>query len=232
MRLRYLSLALLALPVAAFSAEPVEKQNVVSFSVDVEKEISHDLLKASLFTQIEKKDLVTANNEVSNNINRAFDILKAYPDVILRDNSRSSQVRYDDKGKQNGWIARGQIVLQSENPDSLSKVINVLNGILAIDYMDSQVSSAAISQVEDEMMQQALEKLAHKAKLIQQSLGAKGYKIVDLNIRTPMEGGYVVGRPYVAMAKMASPTTSDVQLNNGKANIHTSIEAKIQLIQE
>ncbi|MFZ7197930.1 SIMPL domain-containing protein [Avibacterium avium] len=232
MRLGYLSLVLLALPLTAFSAESVEKQNIVSFSVEVEQEISHDLLKATLFTQAENKDLVAANNEVSKKINRAFEILKAYPDVELRDNSRSTQIRYDDKGKQNGWVARGQLALQSKNSESLSKAITELNGILAIEYVDSEVSSAAISQVEDEMMQQALTRLNRKATLIQQSLGAKGYQIVNLNIRTPMESGRFVARPYAAMAKMASPASSEVQLSNGKANVRASIEAKIQLIQE
>ncbi|WP_267240226.1 hypothetical protein [Avibacterium paragallinarum] len=39
MRLGYLSLVLLALPLTAFSAESVEKQNIVSFSVEVEQDI-------------------------------------------------------------------------------------------------------------------------------------------------------------------------------------------------
>lgn len=226
MRLGYLSLVLLALPLTAFSAQTVEDQsNMVSFSVDVEQEVANDLLKGTLFTQAENKDLATANNEVSKKINQAFAILKAYPDVELRDNSRSTQIRYDDKGKRNGWIARGQLVLQSKNSESLSKVMSALNGILAIEYVDSEVSSAALSQVEDEMMTKALVRLNRKATLIQQSLGAKGYKIVALSIRTPMESGRFVARPYATMAK-------EVQLGDGKANVRASIEAKIQLIQE
>ncbi len=231
MRLKQLTFALMALPLSAL-ATPVSNNNVINFDVEVEKEIAHDLLQATLFIQAENKDLVLANKEINGKINRAFEILKAYPDVELRDNSRSTRVRYNGEGKQNGWIARGQLMLQSKNNETLSKAISELNGLLAIEYVNSQVSSDAINRIEDEMMQQALTQLNRKATLIQQSLGAKGYKIVELNIRTPMESGRFVARPY-AMAKMASSMSNDeVQLGNGKANVRASIEAKIQLVQE
>lgn len=232
MRLKQLTFALMALPLSLSTYAAENTHNIVSFSVDVEKELSHDLLQVTLFTQAENKDLALANKEVSNKINQAFEILKSYPDVELSDNSRSTQVRYNSDGKQNGWIARAQLVLQSKNNEALSNAMTKLNGILAIEYVNSQVSSTAINRVEDEMTKQALEQLNRKANLIQQSLGAKGYKIVELNIRTPMESGRFVARPY-AMAKMASSMSNDeVQLGNGKANVRASIEAKIQLVQE
>ncbi|MFZ7235752.1 SIMPL domain-containing protein [Avibacterium gallinarum] len=231
MRLKQLTFALMALPLSAL-ATPVSNNNVINFDVEVEKEIAHDLLQATLFIQAENNDLALANKEINGKINRAFEILKAYPDVELRDNSRSTRVRYNGEGKQNGWIARGQLMLQSKNNEALSKAISELNGLLAIEYVNSQVSSDAINRIEDEMMQQALTQLNRKATLIQQSLGAKGYKIVELNIRTPMESGRFVARPY-AMAKMASSMSNDeVQLGNGKANVRASIEVKIQLVQE
>ena len=45
MKLKALSLALLALPIASFAAEPVSHQSTdVSFSVEAEKEVERDLL--------------------------------------------------------------------------------------------------------------------------------------------------------------------------------------------
>ncbi|MEE3609590.1 SIMPL domain-containing protein [Avibacterium paragallinarum] len=232
MRLKHFTFALLALPLFA-QATPTTADNQIAFDVEVEKEVSHDLLQATLFIQAENKDLALANKEVNRKINQAFSILKGYSDVELRDDSRSTQVRYNKDGKQDGWIARGRLVLQSKNVEALSKVISKLNGILAIEYVNSQVSSTAINQLEEEMMQQALAQVERKAQLIQQSLHAKGYKIVELIIRTPAESGRFVARPYAVMAKMASPEMSDqMQLGTGKANVRASINAKIQLIQE
>lgn len=52
MKLKALSLALLALPITSFATEPVSHQPTdVSFSVEAEKEVERDLLQVSLFTK-------------------------------------------------------------------------------------------------------------------------------------------------------------------------------------
>ncbi|MFQ9122132.1 MAG: hypothetical protein ACLR5N_06595 [Haemophilus parainfluenzae] len=52
MKLKALSLALLALPIASFAEEPVPHHPTdVSFSVEAEKEVERDLLQVSLFTK-------------------------------------------------------------------------------------------------------------------------------------------------------------------------------------
>lgn len=229
MKLKQLIWILAIMPLSIF-ATPVAKDNIVTFEIAVEKEVLHDLLQATLFVQAEDKELTLVNKKVNTKINQALEILKNYPDVEIRDNLRNTQIRYNDDKKQNGWIGRGQLFLQSKNNESLSKAINALDGILAIEYTNSQVSSNTLTHIEDEMMQQAFHQLEHKAKFIQQSLGANNYKIVELTIRTPNENGHFIARPYAAMAR--ANTEDSVQLEGGKTNVRASIEAKIQLIQE
>lgn len=231
MRLKQFTFLFLALPFSVF-ASSLTNENTINFDVSVEKDIAHDLLQVTLFTQVENKDLTLVNKEVNSKINQALEVLKNYPDVELRDNSRSTSVRYGKDGKQNGWVTRGQLLLESKNSESLSKVMNALEGILAIEYASSRISSSAIKSIEDEMIQQALKQVEHKAKLFQQSFGVKDYKIVELNVRTPMESGPTVFRAYAAQEKSFSSVYDEIPLTNGKANVKVSIDARIQLIQE
>ena len=54
MKLKALSLALLALPIASFAAEPVPNYPAdVTFTVEAEKDVELDLLQVSLFYQAE-----------------------------------------------------------------------------------------------------------------------------------------------------------------------------------
>ncbi|PJG82335.1 SIMPL domain-containing protein [Caviibacterium pharyngocola] len=231
MKLKHIVLAVLAFPLVA-TAQPANTDTVISFGTEVEKEVAHDLLQVTLFTQTENADLQQASKEVNEKINRALALVKTQPVVQVKDNTRSTYVRYNPSGKQNGWVARGQLVLQSTDNDILSKMINELSGILAIEYVNSSVSAATLSNLEDEMMQTALKQVERKAQLIQQSLQAKSYKILDLTINSPREDGHFAPRAY-AMAKSKSfDEDGDMQLGNGKSNVKTRIDARIELVKE
>ena len=77
MKLKALSLALLALPIASFAAEPVSHQPTdVSFSVEAEKEVERDLLQVSLFYQAEGNDLSALNKTMAEKMNKAIELAK------------------------------------------------------------------------------------------------------------------------------------------------------------
>ena len=103
MKLKALSLALVALPITSFATEPVSHQPTdVSFSVEAEKEVERDLLQVSLFYQAEGNDLSALNKTMAEKMNKAIDLAKAQSAVEIKDNSRNTWIRYDNKGKQQG----------------------------------------------------------------------------------------------------------------------------------
>ena len=84
MKLKSLSLALLALPIASFAAEPVSYQSTdVSFSVEAEKEVERDLLQVSLFYQAEGNDLSALNKTMAEKMNKAIELAKAQSAVEI-----------------------------------------------------------------------------------------------------------------------------------------------------
>ena len=81
MKLKALSLALLALPIASFAAEP--ESTDVSFSVEAEKEVERDLLQVSLFYQAEGNDLSALNKTMAEKMNKAIELAKAQSAVEI-----------------------------------------------------------------------------------------------------------------------------------------------------
>ena len=236
MKLKALSLALLALPITSFAAEPVSHQPTdVSFSVEAEKDVELDLLQVSLFYQAEGNNLSALNKTMAEKMSKAIELAKAQSSVEITDNSRNTMVRYDNKGKQQGWIARAELTLESKDSQALSTLVNELDGILAIAQVNASVSREKLSSLENELTKEALAKLKDKAVLIQESLQVKGYRIQNLEISSANDS-VAYFRPYVA-AEFASKSLyssekDETYTQSGKEKIKVSVNARIALLKE
>lgn len=208
-----------------------ENDNVISFNTQVSQSVDHNLWEAKLFIQEDNKDLQTATTAVNKNLDKALEIIKKNNEIEIKSTTINTRVRYNEDNQQEGWIVNGEIVLKSKNNIALSKVLNSLNGIVAIESINSEVSDAALAALEDSMTEKALKQFEHKAKVIQNTMHAKNYKIISLNLSTPMDRY----RPYQLM-RMASESpaaeNSTTVLGQQKTTINARVDAKIQLINE
>ena len=236
MKLNALALALLALPITSFAAEPVPHQPTdVSFSVEAEREVERDLLQVSLFYQAEGNDLSALNKTMTEKMNKAIELAKAQSAVEIKDNSRNTWIRYDNKGKQQGWIARAELTLESKDSQALSTVVHELDGVLAIDRVSASVSREKLSSLENELTKEALAKVKDKALLIQESLQMKGYTIQNLEISSPKDS--TDDYPIYAAAELSSKSLyssgkDETYTQSGKEKIKVSVNARIALLKE
>ena len=236
MKLKALSLALLALPIASFAAEPVSHQSTdVSFSVEAEKEVERDLFRVSLFYQAEGNDLSALNKTMAEKMNKAIELTKAQSAVEIKDNSRNTWIRYNDKGKQQGWTARAELTLESKDSQALSTLVHELDGVLAIDSVSASVSREKLSSLENELTKEALTKFKDKALLLQESLQMKGYTIQNLEISSPNDS--TNDYPIYAAAELSSKSLyssekDETYTQSGKEKIKVSVNARIALLKE
>ena len=238
MKLKHFALVLLPLSMALAanaetkSADETEK-NVISFSTEVTKDVDYDVMEVTLFVKEENKNLKELNQTINQKVNAALEVLKKQSAVEVKKNTRSTQVRYDSKGKQSGWIERADLVLESKDFVVLSQVISDLNDTFAITDVVQKLSKEAAVKFEDEMIKSALAKFQHKAQLIQTSLNAKGYEVVNLNLDSRNEMPYFDRRmmPVAKMNSFSSEAADEVSLdNNGKAELKASVSAQIKLL--
>ena len=238
MKLKHFALVLLPLSMALAAnaetkyADETEK-NVISFSTEVTKDVDYDVMEVTLFVKEENKNLKELNQTINQKVNAALEVLKKQSAVEVKKNTRSTQVRYDSKGKQSGWIERADLVLESKDFVVLSQVISDLNDTFAITDVVQKLSKEAAVKFEDEMIKSALAQFQHKAQLIQTSLNAKGYEVVNLNLDSRNEMPYFDRRmmPVAKMNSFSSEAADEVNLdNNGKAELKASVSAQIYLL--
>lgn len=236
MKLKALSLALLALPITSFAAEPVSHQPTdVSFSVEAEREVERDLLQVSLFYQAEGNDLSALNKTMAEKMNKAIELAKAQSAVEIKDNSRNTWIRYDNKGKQQGWIARAELTLESKDSQALSTLVHELDGVLAIDRVSASVSREKLNSLEKELTKEALAKVKDKALLLQESLQMKGYIIQSLDVSSAKDS--TNDYPIYAAAELSSKSLyssgkNETYTQSGKEKIKVSVNARIALLKE
>ena len=238
MKLKHFALVLLPLSMALAanaetkSADETEK-NVISFSTEVTKDVDYDVMEVTLFVKEENKNLKELNQTINQKVNAALEVLKKQSAVEVKKNTRSTQVRYDSKGKQSGWIERADLVLESKDFVVLSQVISDLNDTFAITDVVQKLSKEAAVKFEDEMIKDVLAQFQHKAQLIQTSLNAKGYEVVNLNLDSRNEMPYFDRRmmPVAKMNSFSSEAADEVNLdNNGKVELKASVSAQIHLL--
>ncbi|WP_044469962.1 SIMPL domain-containing protein [Mannheimia massilioguelmaensis] len=209
-------------------------KDVISFSAEVEKEVTRDVLQVSFYLHEEGKSLKDLNIQVAEKLNKALALIKKKNNIEIRSNNRQTQVHYNDKSQKNGWVETAELVVQSKDFDQLSQLIDEVSDFLAINHINAILSKEALADLEDEMVKLALTKFQHKAELIQQSLQAKSYHIVEMNVANVDDRYHA---PYGAnMMSMrmatAAPESEPVQLESGKTLIKAVVEGKIQLIKE
>lgn len=238
MKLKHFALLLLPLSMALTAnaeTKPTDdlEKTVISFSTEVTKEVDYDVMEVTLFIKDENKNLKELNQTINQKANAALEVIKKQSAVEIKKNTRSTQVRYDSKGKQSGWIERADLVLESKDFVALSQVISDLNDTFAIADVVHKLSKEATAKFEDEMIKDVLAQFQHKAQLIQTSLNAKGYEVVNLNLDSKNEIPYLYeGMKSVPKMKSFSSVVADeVNLdNNGKVELKASVSAQIHLL--
>ena len=127
MKLKHFALLLLPLSMALTAnaeTKPTDdlEKTVISFSTEVTKEVDYDVMEVTLFIKDENKNLKELNQTINQKANAALEVIKKQSAVEIKKNTRSTQVRYDSKGKQSGWIERADLVLESKDFVALSQL--------------------------------------------------------------------------------------------------------------
>ena len=168
-------------------------------------------------------------------MNKAIELTKAQSAVEIKDNSRNTWIRYNDKGKQQGWTARAELTLESKDSQALSTVVHELDGVLAINGVSASVSREKLSSLENELTKEALAKFKDKALLLQESLQMKGYTIQNLEISSPNDS--TNDYPIYAAAELSSKSLyssekDETYTQSGQEKIKVSVNARIALLKE
>lgn len=233
----FLTILPLAVATAVTSAETntvehKDKPASFNFSTEVSRTVEKDVMQASVYSQKSGKSLPELKKFVSENLNRVLAEAKKYPSIEVQAEGVTNHVNYNNKGNIEGWDTTGSIYLKSKDFDAMAAVLENLGKDVAIRYIDFSVSPEKMASLEDEMTLEIISKFQHKADVIQKALGARKYKLSNINIQTPNGGGrqfYEHRAMYdVASSMVQSKAMGEIPLEAGKTTISASASGSVE----
>ncbi len=219
-------IALLLLPPAVL-ADSAAIEDQVSFQVEAGQEVANDRVVAVLSTTAEGGKPARLAEDINAAMSWALQQARASDKVSSRSGSYQTFPVYD-KGKIVRWRARQELQLESRDVEQLSGLVGTLQSRLQVQSIQFSVSPDTRRKVEDTLIEQALAAFQARADIIRKSLGAKGYRLLDINIHSAGRG------PVPLRAEMATSRVNraSVQpaLEQGTSRVTVQASGKIRLL--
>lgn len=199
----------------------------IHLSVSAQQEVENDILTAVLSARQEGEALPALADAVNRTIKQAVKRSKQVSDVRVSTLAYQTHPRYQ-KQRLIGWQVRQAIQLESSNVDALSQLLGKLQNDLAVDSLGYSVSPPRREEVEQTLINQAIERFKQRAENVTRQLGRKKYRLVDLHINTegqPVRPGSMRSLSVMEESRVAAP-----QVEPGTQTLRVTINASIELV--
>lgn len=165
-------------------AEPLF--NVYSISSDARADVENDLMIATLYVQEQDKDASALAGKINSAMQWALDALKDYPALKVKTRDYQTYPRYDTSQARRliGWRATQSVQLETDDFESAGKAIQQLQEKLQVQEIRLAAKPATRTAAADALISEALDAFRQRATLVQQSMGASGFKVVDVHIQS------------------------------------------------
>jgi predicted secreted protein len=219
------ALGVLSALAASASAEDDAKHRV-SFAVERSRDVSNDWVTAVIGVSDEDSDAARLADRVNQTMRWALDTAKAAKGVAVKSGGYQTQPVYE-KGKIARWSASQDLVLEGSDVDALSELVGTLQQKLLLRSIGFSVSPAQQREIEDSLIDEALQAFQARAKRVAAGLSTRDYELVSLSIQTPNGGGPVPMFRARPMAMEAAPAPPSFE--SGQSTLIVRIDATIEL---
>lgn len=237
-RLTALSLLLISFSTPAFAQveDPIFKlqqnQSLLHISATEQREVDQDLLIATLRIESENEDNKFVQNEVNTAMAKALELAKDYKDVKAITRTYNVHSYDQNAGKKNMprhvvWKAQQSVELKSKNSEELLELAGKIQGAgFVMGGLNYTLSPELAAQIQDEMLEAALEKLQTRAKRAAKALGKSEAELKEINTN-----GNYTPQPRVLHARMemsavAADSMAAPVASPGETTITMNVNAK------
>jgi len=222
-----LGLALLALLVTGARADDSpDPMHRVSFQVERSHEVTNDWMQAVVGITDEDADSSRLADRINATMTKALATAKRADGVKVKSGGYSTHPVHEN-GKLRRWRASQDLILESSDVEAVTKLVGTLQSELQLRSIAFSVSPERRRGVEDELVAEVLAAFRARAEIVRQSLGARGYEIVQISINT--QGG--VQRRQLPMMAMEMASASQVRapaVEGGSSRIEVHANGTIE----
>ena len=216
---------------ATAAAETAVAEDQVSFQVEVGRDVGNDRMLAILNAAAEEKKPADLADKINSTMAWALDQARANKQVTLRSGSYQTYPVYGENRKIVRWRGRQELQLESQDVDQLSQLVGTLQSQLQMQSLQFSVSHNRRQQVENELIEQALEAYQARAEIVRKSLGAKTYRLMDINIHSAGRSPVIPMRAE-AVSTMSRSSVSKPALEQGTSRVDVQVSGRIRLLRD
>lgn len=206
--------------------------DIYSLSSEASAEVPNDLMIATLVVQHEDADAARLAEKVNSTMSWATQQLGEFDTLKISTRDYQTYPRYDSSQVRRliGWRATQSLQLETGDFGAASQAIQKLQERLQVKGIRHMAQESTRRQASDALISEALDAFKARAALVQQNMGASGYKVLDVNIQT---GESSAPPMFAARAEMADMVRSSVAtepaLEAGSSRVNVQVFGRVQL---
>lgn len=227
MRSLMLALLLTIPPLALAAGERGLDYNLVRLDASATVEVQNDQMRVDLAVEHNARDAGTLPGLVNADMRWALDAAAKHPAVRAKTGDYSTQPEYAST-RIVGWRAIQELRLEGEDFAAVSALVSELQQKLQVRGMSFVPTRETRLKAEATLTRDALKAFAERASLIAESMGAKGYEVVDVTVGSAPEP-VMFRRDLGMMAMSADAAAPPVAVQSGTATITVNVSGQIQL---
>ncbi len=233
-RTNIMGIAIIAMlmPLAVASAADSDVlYDVYALSASAQSEVKNDLMTVSLVAQAEGSDASEVADSINGTMGWAVVRLKPFTTIKTQTRDYRTNPKYAGKPRRIvGWYATQMLQLESDDFEAMAAAIQKLQERLQVQGMQLSAKPSTRQKAEDELITQAMNAFKQRALLVQQNMGAPGYRVMNINIGT---SDFSHGYPQMQMRmEAATDSLSNAPaIEAGSSMVSVRVDGSIQLEQ-
>lgn len=228
MRLSIENWLFFAICISASNAQALDEPtlfNQMHVQAQVERDVVNDEIQSLLVSEHQGKNASDLSDRVNQDMKWALSKVTLYKDIEVSTCAYQTYPIYKDNDVV-GWRVSQEIQLISRNMARQSEVIGELQEKSQVRQMQFSASKQTRDQIENELIEEAMQAFKRKVEIIRKHMQDKDYRIVNLHINSngqqlqPMQAQ----RGMMQSMEMVSAPTVEA----GTSNINVTVSGSVQ----
>jgi predicted secreted protein len=207
-------------------AEDDLRYNQVRLQSQQTEAVSNDTMHVSMNTYAEMQDPAKLAAKINNDMEWALQQAKQVQGVKINTGSYQTWP-ITRKEVTTGWRGQQDLVLESADTETLSRLVGQLQGRLQIKSMSFTVSDEKRAGVENRLIDAALDAFKQRAGIIGDNLKASGFRIVEINVNTSTQRPPMLRQ--ARMATMSMEASDAVAVEGGESDVRVTVNGTVEL---
>ncbi len=155
----------------------------IEFSAAAEREVPNDLMRVRLAVESEDVNPAALAAKINSSMRWALDRARGAKAIAARSGGYQSFPVYE-KSELLRWRASQDLLLESRDTDTLSALVGDLQAQLVVKSVTLTVSAERRRDVENELIDVALNRFKARAEIIRRNLDAETYSLGRVSVQT------------------------------------------------